>query len=164
MVLLDWFVQSWPHQRHFFFRPTPLGFRQVVQHARLHVAYWLIHLINAVTSSYLHRRWAAKVELTRPHQRQESSMRQGGRSHAALAETGMVKRDQAHQARQCVDGRQLNHERNRGLRGGLRGTLRGGVVAIPGLGEPWRPKRTPAVSCTILYTRGLLVLSHAECA
>ena len=34
-----------------FFRPTPLGFRQVVQHARLHVAYWLIHLINAVTSS-----------------------------------------------------------------------------------------------------------------
>ena len=40
----------------------------------------------------------------------------------------------------------------------------GGEVAIPGLGEPWKPKRTPAVSCTILYTRGLLVLSHAECA
>jgi len=29
----------------FFFRPQPLGFRQVVQQA-----YWLIHLIDAVTS------------------------------------------------------------------------------------------------------------------
>ena len=27
-----------PEMRSFFFRPTPLGFRQVVQHVRLHVA------------------------------------------------------------------------------------------------------------------------------
>jgi hypothetical protein len=35
----------------FFFRPTPLGFRQVVPHARLHGAYYLIHFIKAVTLS-----------------------------------------------------------------------------------------------------------------
>jgi hypothetical protein len=44
-----------------FFRPTPLGFRQVVQHARLHVAYWLIHLINAVTASIFIERGLQKL-------------------------------------------------------------------------------------------------------
>ena len=32
----------------FFSRPTPLGFRQVVQHAVLHAAYWLIPELNII--------------------------------------------------------------------------------------------------------------------
>ena len=56
-----WTFYQWIWTNNFFFRPTPLGFRQVVQHARLHVAYWLIHLINAVTSSIFIERGLQKL-------------------------------------------------------------------------------------------------------
>ena len=47
---------------HFFFRPTPLGFRQVVQHVRLHVATSeLTNYCNDVGSSMT----ASTVELAR---------------------------------------------------------------------------------------------------
>ena len=83
----------------FFFRTTPLGFRQVVQHVRLHVAIIVNWLIGALTCAMQNKRrqklsWRGPLHSPRSRHKTNTTQEEGGKPNRSKTQSNKKNKTQ----------------------------------------------------------------------